>query len=118
MFEQRFGDPTAGEFSIRNVIPRLLFRSLSVLLATLLAAMFPFFGDIMALFGAFGCIPLDFLLPIVLYNVALNPSKRSIIFWGNTLIIGVSLFLVGFGAIASVRQIILDAKLYSLFANL
>ncbi|KAL5733632.1 hypothetical protein ACOSQ2_033324 [Xanthoceras sorbifolium] len=79
--------------------------------------MLPFFGDIMALFGAFGCIPLDFILPMVFYNVTFKPSKHSIVFWGNTLIAVVSSGLVAVGAVASVRQIIIDAKTYSLFAN-
>lgn len=72
----------------------------------------------MALFGAFGCIPLDFILPMVFYNVTFKPSKQSTIFWVNTLIIVVSSGLVAVGAVASVRQIALDAKTYSLFANM
>lgn len=105
------------QFSIRNVIPRLIFRSLSVITATFLATMLPFFGDIMALFGAFGCIPLDFILPMVFYNVTFKPSKKGLVFWGNTLIAVVSTLLAAVGAVASVRQIVLDAKTYSLFAD-
>ena len=107
-----------NQFSIRNVIPRLILRSLSVIVGTLIAMTLPFFADIMALFGAFGCIPLDFILPMVFYNVTFKPSKQSQIFLINTLIASVSLILVAVGAIASVRQIILDAKTYSLFANM
>jgi hypothetical protein len=79
--------------------------------------MLPFFGDIMALFGAFGCIPLDFIFPMVVYNVTFKPSKRGIVFWGNTLIAVASSALSVLGAIASVRQIVLDAKVYRLFAD-
>ncbi|PKI68565.1 hypothetical protein CRG98_011051 [Punica granatum] len=118
VFEKTFADPKMGQFSARNVIPRLFFRSLSVVLATLFAAMLPFFGDILALFGAFGCIPLDFILPMVLYNVAIMPPRRSLIFWVNTLIIVASLVLVVVGGVASVRQIVLDAKVYRLFADM
>lgn len=117
ILEKTFVDPESGQFSARNVIPRLIMRSLSVFVATLLAAMLPFFEDIMALFGAFGCIPIDFILPMVLYNAAFKPSKRSLVFWVNTLIIVVSSALVGIGAVASIRQIVLDAKAYRLFAN-
>lgn len=118
VIERAFADPKKHELSIRNVLPRLIFRSLSVILATTLAAMLPFFGDIMALFGAFGCIPLDFILPMVFYNVTFRPSKKSLIFWVNTIIAGVSTVLVLVGAVASVRQIILDARTYRLFANM
>ncbi|XWS66280.1 hypothetical protein CRYUN_Cryun05aG0185900 [Craigia yunnanensis] len=93
-------------------------RSLSVIIATTFAAIVPFFGDIMALFGAFGVIPLDFILPMVFYNLTFKPSKKGIVFWGNTLIAVASSALVAIGAVASVRQIILDAKTYNLFANM
>nr|AYA60133.1 GABA transporter 3 [Camellia sinensis] len=118
VIERKFADPKKGQFSIRNVMPRLIFRSLSIVIATLLAAMLPFFGDIMALFGAFGCIPLDFILPMIFYNVTFKPSKKSIIFWGNTFIATISIVLSLVGAVASVRQIVLDAKTYRLFANM
>ncbi|KAJ6349929.1 hypothetical protein OIU78_006174 [Salix suchowensis] len=117
VFEKWFADPKMDQFSTRNVIPRLISRSLSVILATFLAAMLPFFGDIMALFGAFGCIPLDFILPMVLYNVTFKPSKKGLMFWGNTLIAVASTLLAAVGAVASVRQIVLDARTYSLFAD-
>ncbi|KAJ6690569.1 hypothetical protein OIU85_006789 [Salix viminalis] len=117
VFEKWFADPKMDQFSTRNVIPRLISRSLSVIIATFLAAMLPFFGDIMALFGAFGCIPLDFILPMVLYNVTFKPSKKGLMFWGNTSIAVASTLLAAVGAVASVRQIVLDARTYSLFAD-
>ncbi|XP_040991487.1 GABA transporter 1-like [Juglans microcarpa x Juglans regia] len=117
VFEKLFADPKMDQYSIRNVVPRLISRSSSVIIATLLAAMLPFFGDIMALFGSFGCIPLDFIFPMVVYNVAFKPSKRSLVFWLNTLIAVVSSVLSVVGAVASVRQIVIDAKTYRLFAN-
>ncbi|CAI9091256.1 OLC1v1026229C1 [Oldenlandia corymbosa var. corymbosa] len=118
VIERAFADPKKGEFSVRNIVPRLIFRSLSIIVATTLAAMLPFFGDIMALFGAFGCIPLDFILPMIFYNVTFKPSKKSLTYWGNTFIAVISTVLALVGAVASVRQIFLDAKTYRLFANL
>lgn len=117
LFETWFADLRKGEFSVRNVVPRVICRSLSVIVATVLAAMLPFFADITALFGAFGCIPLDYILPMVFFNLTFKPSKHSLIFWVNTCIALVSSVLVGIGAVASIRQIVLDAKNYSLFAN-
>ncbi|XP_054789917.1 GABA transporter 1-like, partial [Prosopis cineraria] len=118
LFESMFGDPSKGEFSLRNVVPRVISRSLSVVVATVLAAMLPFFQDIIAIFGAFGVIPIDFILPMVFFNLTFKPSKRSFIFWGNTLIALASSVLVAIGGIASIRQIVLDAKTYSLFSDL
>ena len=117
LFETLLADPKMDQFSIRNAVPRLISRSLSVITATVLAAMLPFFGDIVAIFGAFGCIPLDFILPMVFFNLTFKPSKRSPIFWVNTVIAVASSVLVGIGAIASVRQIVIDAKTYRLFAD-
>ncbi|KAJ4851575.1 hypothetical protein Tsubulata_034346 [Turnera subulata] len=118
LFEKWFANPKMDQFSVRNIIPRLIFRSLSVIVGTFFAAMLPFFGGIMALFGSFGCIPLDFILPMVFYNFTFKPSIRGPLFWINSLIAVVSTLLAAVGAVASVRQITLDAKTYSLFANL
>ncbi|CAN1238798.1 GABA transporter 1 [Linum grandiflorum] len=117
MFERWFSDPKKHQFAARNVAPRLVFRSLTVVVATLIAAMLPFFGDIMAFFGAFGCIPLDYILPMVFYNTTFKPPRKSIIFWGNTMIAVISSILAAVGGVASVRQIVLDAKTYSIFAD-
>ncbi|KAA8534502.1 hypothetical protein F0562_032019 [Nyssa sinensis] len=117
VLENKFGNPRMDQFSIRNFVPRLISRSLSIVIATTLAAMLPFFGDILALFGAFGSMPLDFILPMIFYNVTFKPSKKSLMFWGNTTIIVVSITLGLVGAVASVRQIVIDAKTFRLFAN-
>lgn len=117
VLESTFGDPSSDQFSARNVVPRLVFRSLAVVIATLLAAMLPFFGDINSVIGAFGFMPLDFVLPVVFYNVTFKPSRRSLLFWGNTSIAVVFTVLGVTAMVSSVRQITLDAKTYRLFAN-
>ncbi|XP_010658720.1 GABA transporter 1 isoform X2 [Vitis vinifera] len=117
VLEQKFADPKIDQFAVRNVMPRLVFRSFSVVIATTLAAMLPFFGDINAVLGAFGFIPLDFILPMIFYNVTFKP-KQSLIFWGNTLLAILFSALGALAAISSIRQIILDANTYRLFANI
>ncbi|KAH7836539.1 hypothetical protein Vadar_002700 [Vaccinium darrowii] len=117
VLERTFADPMSGEFSARNVIPRLISRSLSVIIATTIAAMLPFFGDINAVIGAFGFLPLDFVLPVVFFNLTFKPSKRSLIFWLNVTIAAVFSTMGVIAAIAAVRQISLDASTYQLFAN-
>lgn len=118
VLEHHLTDQKKNHFSTRNVISRVVSRSVAVAVATTLAAMLPFFGDIMALFGAFGCIPLDFIMPMIFYNLTFKPSKKSIVFWINTCIAIISIMLSLIGTVASVRQIALDAKTYRLFANL
>jgi quinol-cytochrome oxidoreductase complex cytochrome b subunit len=80
--------------------------------------MIPFFGDLNALLGSFGFTPLDFVLPMLFYNMVFKPSRRSFIFVINVLIIVVFTIVGAIGCIAAVRQIVLDAKTYKLFANL
>ncbi|PKI66045.1 hypothetical protein CRG98_013540, partial [Punica granatum] len=115
--ERAFADPKSGEFSPRNVVPRVIFRSLAVIAAITIASMLPFFGDINSLIGAFGFIPLDFILPVVFFNLTFKPSKRSPIFWVNITIAVVFSILGVIASIAAVRQITLDAKTYKLFAD-
>ncbi|QHN95151.1 GABA transporter [Arachis hypogaea] len=117
VLEQAFGDPRSPEFSPRNVVPRLVSRSLATASATTIAAMLPFFGDINSLIGAFGFIPLDFILPVIFFNMTFKPSKRSPIFWLNVTIAVVFSTVGAIAAVAAVRQIVLDAKNYRLFAN-
>ncbi|KAH8951179.1 hypothetical protein BDL97_09G013600 [Sphagnum fallax] len=102
---------------LRNVVPRLVLRSTYVSLATFLAAMLPFFGDIVSLVGAFGYTPLDFVLPMLFYQLVFKPSRRTYMFWLNWVII-VTFTTVGIvGCIATVRHIAIDANNYKLFAN-
>ena len=117
ILEQIFGDPESPEFSPRNVIPRLISRSFAVITATTIAAMLPFFGDMNSLIGAFCYMPLDFILPVIFFNLTFKPSKRSSIFWLNSTIAIVFSTLGAMAAVSTVRQIILDAKTYQLFAN-
>lgn len=118
MLEGFFANPEKNQYSARNVIPRLVFRSLSIIIATTIAAMLPFFGDINAVIGAFGFLPLDFVVPFIFYNITFKPSTRGAIFWVNTIIaIVFSVFSI-IGSISAVRQVVLDAKNYKLFANL
>lgn len=117
VLEGLFGDVRKNQFSARNVIPRLIFRSISVAVATTIAAMLPFFGDINGVIGAFGFLPLDFLMPSIFYNITFKPSRRSLIFWINTALIVVFTFITVLANVAAIRQIALDASSYKLFAN-
>uniref|UniRef100_A0A7N0SVY3 Amino acid transporter transmembrane domain-containing protein n=1 Tax=Kalanchoe fedtschenkoi TaxID=63787 RepID=A0A7N0SVY3_KALFE len=117
ILEKTFGDPESKQFSLRNILPRVVARSVSVIAATVVATMLPFIGDIVALTGAIGFLPLDFMLPAVFYNVTFKPSRRGFVFLLNGTIAVVFAALTVITTIAAVRQIGLDAKYYKLFAN-
>ncbi|KAL5583150.1 hypothetical protein UlMin_015592 [Ulmus minor] len=94
VLERTFVDPSQKEFPSCNVIPRVIARLLSVIIATTMAAMVPFFGDINSVIGAFGFMPLDFILPVVFYKLTFKPSTRGPIFWINVSI-AVVFFVLG-----------------------
>lgn len=108
--EQLFVNPKYAPFCLRNVVSRVISRSVSVMIATTIAVLLPFFGDFNALIGAFGFIPLDFILPLVFFNLTFRPSKRSYIYWLNFIIASVFSLVMIIGVFASVRQIVLDAN--------
>ncbi|KAL6840290.1 hypothetical protein ACP4OV_030100 [Aristida adscensionis] len=117
VLEGLLSDAKQRQYAPRNVVPRLASRTAAVAVATTIAAMVPFFGDISAFIGAFGFLPLDFAIPAVLYNVTFKPSKKGFVFWLNTAIAVVFSALAVIASIAAVRQIALDANTYKLFAN-
>ncbi|KAK1668331.1 hypothetical protein QYE76_056490 [Lolium multiflorum] len=117
VLEGLLSDPKAGQYAARNVMPRLLSRTLAVAFGTTIAAMIPFFGDMNALIGAFGFLPLDFAVPAIFYNLTFKPSKKGVVFWLNTAIAVIFSVLAVVASVTAVRQIILDAGTYKLFAN-
>lgn len=117
VLEGLLSDPKAGQYAARNVVPRLVSRTMAVAFGTTIAAMIPFFGDMNALIGAFGFMPLDFAVPALFYNLTFKPSKKGFVFWLNTAIAVVFSAVAVVASVAAVRQIVLDAGTYKLFAN-
>jgi amino acid permease len=117
VLESKTADISQSRYSLRNVAPRLVLRSLYLAVATVLGAMLPFFGDIVSLIGAFGYTPLDFVLPMLFYQLVFRPSPRSLVFWLNWCIIVVFSIVGVIGCVASFRSIVMNANTYHLFAN-
>ncbi|XP_047093331.1 probable GABA transporter 2 [Lolium rigidum] len=117
MMEKRSADAKHGRFSRRNLVPRVALRTGYVAVCSLVAAALPFFGDIVGVIGAVGFIPLDFVLPVVMYNVALAPPRRSPVYIVNAAIIVVFTAVGVIGAVASIRKLVLDAGQFKLFSD-
>lgn len=115
--ERRSADVNQGLFSKRNLIPRIFLRTLYMIFCGFMAAMLPFFGDINGVVGAIGFIPLDFILPMLLYNMTYKPQRSSFIYWLNISIIIVFTGAGIMGAFSSVRKLILDANKFKLFSS-
>ena len=117
IMEKQSADTKHGRFSWRNLVPRLALRTGYVAVCALVAAALPFFGDIVGVVGAIGFIPLDFVLPVVMYNVALAPPRRSLVYVANVAIMAVFTVVRLIGAVASVRKLVLDAGQFKLFSD-
>lgn len=118
IFEGHSSDVKQGKYAMRNLLPRCLLRSAYVVFATFVSAALPFFGDINGVLGAFCFTPLDFVLPFLFYSATFGPSRRTPRFWIHWgIVILFSVFGL-LGCIASIRQIVLDAKDFKFFAGL
>jgi hypothetical protein len=117
IMEKSSADAAQDRFSRRNLVPRLLLRTLYLAFCALMAAMLPFFGDIVGVVGAIGFIPLDFVLPVLMYNMALAPPRRSPVFLANTVVMVVFAGVGAIGAFATIRKLALDADKFKLFSN-
>ncbi|KAE8056023.1 hypothetical protein FH972_012826 [Carpinus fangiana] len=117
IMEKKSADVKQGMFSRRNLIPRLILRTLYMIFCGFFAAMLPFFGDINAVVGAIGFIPLDFILPMLLYNMTYKPPRSSLIYWINISIIIIFSGTGIMGSFSSVRQLVLDANKFKLFSS-
>lgn len=117
IMEKKSADVKQGMFSKRNLIPRLVLRSIYMIFCGFMAAMLPFFGDINGVIGAIGFIPLDFILPMLLYNMTHKPPKSSLTYWVNMSIMVVFTGAGIVGAFSSIRQLVLDANQFKLFSS-
>lgn len=95
---------------------RTVVRCIYIFLLAFIAALFPYFGDILGLIGALGITPVDFVYPIAMYIAVRKPRGLwAVVNWG----IAILYTIVGLmGTIAAIRGIALDVKIYSAFANL
>ncbi|KAJ7945024.1 Lysine histidine transporter 1 [Quillaja saponaria] len=117
IMEKQSADVKQGIFSKRNLIPRLILRTIYMIFCGFVAAMLPFFGDINGVVGAIGFIPLDFILPMLLYNMTYKPQKSSVTYWINLSIMIVFTGVGILGTFSSLRKLILDANKFKLFSG-
>ena len=120
IIETKSADVALGRFSRRNLAPRVALRTAYVAGCALAAAMLPFFGEIIAVVGAVGYIPLDVVIPVVMYNMASRGGgwRRSpAAYAANVAIMVVFVGLGVIGGVASVRKLAINADRFMLFSN-
>lgn len=117
IMEKKSADVKKGMFSKRNLIPRIILRTLYMIFCGFFAAMLPFFGDINGVVGAVGFIPLDFILPMLLYTMTFKPKRSSFSYWINTSIMVVFTGVGLLGSFSSIRKLVHDANKFKLFSS-
>ncbi|VAH11397.1 unnamed protein product [Triticum turgidum subsp. durum] len=60
-------------------------------------------------------IAVDFILPVVMYNMVVSPPRRSVVYVANVAIMVLFTGLGVIGAVASVRKLVLNAGRFKLF---
>ncbi|KAF6149520.1 hypothetical protein GIB67_003668 [Kingdonia uniflora] len=105
-------------YSIDNLMRRFVLRALIFAINTLLAAAFPFAGDFVNLLSAISSIPLTFIFPsAIFFKVKGKTARPEQMVWHWVIIVFFSLLSIATAA-ASIRSIMHNAKVYSIFANM
>lgn len=111
-----------SSLTIRNHLIRLLFTSIYMTLITLVAAAMPFFGDFVAICGAIGFTPLDFVFPVLAYMKAGKvPRDKKIRY--SLMILNVAIatwfsVVAVLGCIGAVKFIADDVQTYKFFHDM
>ncbi|KAK9812218.1 hypothetical protein WJX73_004919 [Symbiochloris irregularis] len=103
-------------WNFRNWLLRTCLRCFYVFLCAFVAALFPYFGDILGVIGALGVTPIDFILPCCFHLTVRKP--KGWLRWVDIAIIFVYGCVGVLGTVSSIRSIVVDASTYSVFANL
>ncbi|XP_017433714.1 amino acid permease 4 isoform X2 [Vigna angularis] len=94
---------------------RLVWRSIFVLLTTLVAMLMPFFNDVVGMLGAFGFWPLTVYFPIDMY-ISQKKIERWTSRWIGLQLLSVSCLMISLvSAIGSMAGVALDLKTYKPF---
>lgn len=94
---------------------RLVWRTIFVLLTTLIAMLMPFFNDVVGILGAFGFWPLTVYFPIDMY-ISHKKIQRWTSQWLGLQILSVTcLFISLAAAVGSIAGVVLDLKTYKPF---
>lgn len=94
---------------------RLVWRTVFVILTTLLAMLLPFFNDVVGLLGAMAFWPLTVYFPIEMY-IAEKKIGRGTTRWLGFQILSVTCFFITVvAAIGSIAGVVLDLKTYRPF---
>eukprot|EP00884_Botryococcus_braunii_P006433 jgi/Botrbrau1/15791/Bobra.4_1s0142.1 len=98
-----------------NVLWRLAVRSAMVVFTAVIACLIPFFGDLMGFLGAIAVTPTTYIMPCILWLIAMKPRWTHWTFWFCYLSLPITFSIMILGSIGSIRNIITSASTYGTF---
>ncbi|XP_020208495.1 amino acid permease 6 [Cajanus cajan] len=105
--------PLVGTYRVNAF--RVIWRTLYVILTSVVAILLPFFNSIVGLLGAVSFWPLTVYFPTEMYLVRAKVPKFSVIWIGVKLLSGFCLIVTLVAAAGSIEGIITDLKTYDPF---
>lgn len=94
---------------------RLVWRTLFVLLTTIIAMLLPFFNDVVGILGAFGFWPLTVYYPIDMYISQKKIGRWTKKWLALQMLSGCCLIISILAAVGSIAGVVLDLKTYKPF---
>lgn len=120
-FEERLlSTNPVKKVALQNYLVRFGFTLVYISIITLVASAVPFFGDFVAICGAIGFTPLDFVFPILAHlKAGRKPQKCHllVLLLNITIATWFSIVMV-LGCIGAVRFIVEDIKTYRFFHDM
>ncbi|KAL1568467.1 lysine histidine transporter-like 6 isoform X1 [Salvia divinorum] len=95
---------------------RLFVRSTYVALTSFVAVTFPFFGDLLGLFGGFGFASTTYILPCVIWLKIKKPRRFSLSWTFNWGCIFFGVFIMFTSTIGGVRNVVVDSSTYDFYS--
>ncbi|KAL2503611.1 Amino acid permease 3 [Abeliophyllum distichum] len=110
--------PIPGYKPFKLNLFRLVWRTIFVIITTIISMLMPFFNDVVGILGAFGFWPLTVYFPVEMYIVQKKIPKWSAK-WLSLQILSVACLIISIAAAAgSFAGVISDLKMYKPFKNM
>lgn len=107
--------PIPGFSPYRLNLFRLVWRSIFVMITTLISMLMPFFNDVVGILGAFGFWPLTVYFPVEMY-IARNKIEKWSSRWISLQILSGACLIISIAAAAgSFAGVVADLKVYTPF---
>jgi hypothetical protein len=94
---------------------KLIWRTIYVIIITLIAMIFPFFNNVVGLLGAISFFPLTVYFPTEMYLKQAKVAKYSSTWIGMKMLSGFCLIVTLIAAVGSIQGIISELKIYKPF---